>query len=133
MSTSSADLQQQQQEEHPALALDSVIENVLRFLPQQDVFSCSLVCKRWHAAALVVLCETGVLVCPTLRNAEAWVTRYGACLKALVLVIGSVTVTDAGACPAIAVLSQVTRLELDRVTSKPAVLKAIGESVKVAR
>lgn len=117
-------------EEHHALSLDGVVENILRFLPQgHRLGCCSRVCTRWHAAAVAVTAEAGLLLADCGPPAEAWLQKHCSNLQALVLRTGSLC--GSGDTSSIAGLHQVTRLELNSVTSKPALLRGIGNSMKV--
>jgi hypothetical protein len=122
--------QQQSEGEHHALSLDGVVENVLRFLPQDHrLGSCSFVCTRWHAAAVAVTAEAGLLLPDCGPASEAWLQKHCSHLQALVVCTGSLC--GSGDTSSIAGLHQLTRLELNSVTSKPALLKGIGDSMKV--
>jgi hypothetical protein len=107
-----------------------VVENILRFLPQQHrLGSCSCVCIRWHAAAVAVTAEAGLLLANCRPPAEAWLRKHCSHLQALVVRAGSLC--GSGNTSSIAGLHQLTRLELNSVTSKPALLGGIGDTMKV--
>lgn len=127
--TTAAAMQQQQDEEHHALCLDGVVENVLRFLTQKERFRCSLVSSRWHAAAVAVTAEAGLLLSPCSSKAEHWLVKYGAELQALV--VRNCSLCGNGDTNSIAGLQQLTRLELSSVTSRTGLLRAIGDSMQV--
>lgn len=119
-----------QQDTNPLL-LDGVVEHVMRFLPQnQRLGAAALVSTGWHAAALAVSAEEGVLVAPCTPAAEAWLLHHGAQMQALVVRGGKIcTEGPASCCPSS--MHHLTRLEVDTVTCKPALLRAIGDSMKV--
>lgn len=113
-----------------ALSLDGVLEQVLRFLPQRErLGSCACVCTRWAAAAVNVTAQDGLLLHPCNAQSEAWLGRHGSGLQALVVHTGSLC--GDGHTSNIAGLRQLTRLELNSITSKPALLSA-GKDLKVS-
>lgn len=115
--------------EHPALCLDGILEHILRFMPQSERLRCCSVCKRWQAAALAVTHQEGLLLQPVSALSEAWLGSHGVGLQALVVHTGSLCAN--GDTSSVASLGCLTRLELNSVTSKPVLLKAIGEHMQV--
>lgn len=113
-----------------ALSLDGVLEQILRFLPQTErLGTCTRVCRRWAAAAVSVTAQEGLLLQPCNAVSEAWLGKHGAGLQALVVKTGSIC--GDGNTTSIAGLQQLTRLELNSVTSKPVLLQAAGKNMKV--
>ena len=131
-------MQQQQQQQTATvdqqrnpLALDGVLEHVMRFLGQQErLGTAARVCSGWKAAAYAVSAEEGILVRRCTAVAENWMQRHGTQLKALVVEAGSLAESGAGC--SITSLCQLTRLEAHHVGSKPQLLQAIGDSLKVS-
>jgi hypothetical protein len=109
-----------------ALSLSGVLENILRFLPQDcRLTTCSLVCTAWRAAALSVTAEAGV----SARGSAAllaWLKLYGGSVQSLVIQGGSV-----GEHSSLSGLHQLTRLELEAVTAQPPLLSTVGDNLQV--
>lgn len=111
---------------HDALSLSGVLENIMRFVPQNiRLATCSRVCTSWRAAAVTVTAEAGVSARGS-AGLLAWLDHYGERMQSLSVQNGSMTVHSS-----LAVLHQLTRLELECVTAHPALLSTVGDNMKV--